>query len=364
MAKRYSPVRVKNPTSSQHLVKLRPGQDISLLFDKEVAGGEVNLEIVSDYLDCKLKENDNRHEFDVWQTSAIEGWSSYSSIFLGEIWAEYQSNISKISVVLDCVNQEKEDHVTIINPDCFDVRVKPHQILEFVVYDLEFGSCDEWNCDWRPMKDVHLEQIGYDHLSLQAWHQYYNHGDDDPGYRFARFPRTEIEPSPTQWTRQHHFWFRFDKSVLDFADVGVTHIGNFVIHGISDKFIKSVEPDHTQYHMSLYLDTKKFKRGRVLHTLGLKKKNEYSHYTYQNQGQSRIHKPRVVKETLPISREVGISNIVSSSLEEGCKVISAKPSWEPSQKDYEHDDDFYEWQKDLDGWANHNSHRYHPHHMD
>lgn len=361
MAKTYSPVQIRNPTSSQHLVKLRPGQDMFLSFDKELYG-DVKIELASDYLEAEAVGllQDGSHKYRVWQTKDVAGWSDYSSTFLGEIWIDYDSSIAKVSVVMDCVNNEKLDHVTVINPDCFDVRVQPHQVIEFIVYDLDFGSLDEWHCSWNPLKDVHLEQIGYDHLSLQAWHQYYRHGDNDPGYRYAKFPRTEIEIGPTQWTRQHHFWFRFDRSVLDYADVGVNHIGDFTIEGVSDKFASKTDPKHTQYHLSLYLDTKKFKRGRALHTLGLKKKNEYSHYTYarqQSATRSIIHVP---KETLPVSREVDISNLQPASLDEGCKVISATPSWDPVVvADYdEYDEDFYGWsQQDLEWWKNHQQHR-------
>lgn len=346
MAKTHSTVQIRNPTSSQHLVKLRPGQDMFLSFDKEIYG-DVKIELASDYLEA---EADGNHKYRIWQTKDVDGWGDYSSVFLGEIWIDYDKSIAKISAVLDCVNNEKLDHVTVINPDCFDVRVRPHQVIEFIVYDLEFSSLDEWNCSWNPTKDIHLEQIGYDYLSLQAWRQYYHHGDDDPGYRYAKFPRTEIEPSLTQWTRQHHFWFRFDRSVLDYADVGVNHIGNFVIDGISDRFAKQAK--HTQYHLSLYLDTKKFERGRVLHTLGLKKKND-SHYTYAQQGMPRpiVYVPRVIKEkTLPVSREVGISNLQPASLDEGCKVISAAQSLEPVETDYdEYDENFYGCQQ-KDSW--------------
>ncbi len=348
MDKKYYPVRVKNPTSAQHLVRLKPGQDICLVFDNDQ---KVELEVAGNCLELEEHElvKPKRLQCTVRQTKNIDGWEEYSSVFLGEIWVDCDKTIAKISVVLDCGNNEKSDHITIINPDCFDVRVQPHQVIELIVYDLGFSSLDEWNCSWNPLKDVHLEQIGYDHLSLQAWHQYYQHGDDDPGYRYARFPRTEIESSPTQWTRQHHFWFRFDKSILNYADVGVNHVGNFVIAGVSDRFSKQTV--ETQYHMSLYLDTKKFKRGRVLHTLGLKKKNEYA-YVSQNKTHSIIHVPsRQIKETLPVIREVGISNLQPSSLEEGCKVISATPSWETVVTDYdEYDEGVCKWQQNKWHW--------------
>ena len=210
MVKTYSPVQVRNPTSSQHLVRLRPGQSMFLSFDKETYR-DVKLELASDYLEA---EADGDHKYRIWQTKVVDGWGDYSSTFLGEIWIDYDASIAKISVVLDCVNKEKLDHITIVNPDCFDVRVQPHQVIELIVYDLRFGSLDEWYCTWKPLKDIYLEQIGYDYISLQTWGQYYQHGDDDPGYRYARMMRTEIEPSPTQWTRQHHFWFRFDRSVF------------------------------------------------------------------------------------------------------------------------------------------------------
>ena len=359
MPKKYSPVKIKNPTSQQHLLKLRPGQDAILSFDFDIFGN-FDFELASDYLTFEF---DGKNKYRIAQKEDINPWGDYSSMFLGEIWIDYKTAISRVSVVLDCINKEKSDHITVVNPDCFDVRVQPHQVIEFIVYDLDFGSMDEWHCEWNPMDDVQLEQIGYDHLSLQAWHQYYQHGDDDPGYRYARYPRIEIEPSTTQWTRQHHFWYRFNESVLDISAEGVNNIGSFVIKGVSDKFSK--KPDLSQYNLSLHLDTKKFKRGRVLHTLGLKKKDDYSHYSYT----SNNRKPRIVhvpKKTLPTKRKVAISNLQATSLEEGCNILSAMP--ERKQDNYEHDSydgEFYGCSnKDLSCWKNHRHHMPHPHHMD
>lgn len=365
MSKKYSSVQIRNPTSQQHLLKLRPGQDAILSFDTL---GKFDVELASDYLNCEF---DGNGKYRIWQKEDVDPWGDYSSMFLGEVWIDYKTAISRVSVILDCVNKEKLDHITVVNPDCFDVRVQPHQVIEFIVYDLDFGSLDEWECEWSPLKDVELEQIGYDHLSLQAWHQYYQNGDDDPGYCYARFPRTEIEPSTTQWTRQHHFWYRFNESVLDISDVGVNNVGSFAIRGVSDKFSK--RPDFSQYNLSLYLDTKKFKRGRVLHTLGLKKKEDYSHYSYSSNGRNTssrsIHIPHK-KKTLPTKREVAISNMQATSLEEGCNVLSAMP--ERKQDSHashasrdSYDGEFYGCSnKDLSCWKHRRHHAHYPHHMD
>ena len=70
MTKTYAPVQVRNPTSSQHLVKLRPGQDMYLSLDKEVYG-DVKLELASDYLEMFQW---GASKWKINQTKEVDGW--------------------------------------------------------------------------------------------------------------------------------------------------------------------------------------------------------------------------------------------------------------------------------------------------
>jgi hypothetical protein len=231
--------------------------------------------------------------------------------------------------------------------------------MEVVVYDLRFTNQDEWVCDWRSVGGIKTEQIGYDYLSLYSWNQLFD-AEDDPEYRYARYPRVDTDDA--KQCRQHHFWFRFDKTILDIENAGVKHVGDFVISGCANKFLKG-RTDESSYHASVYVDSSKVKKGRILHTLGMAKKESYSQCNFQHvqrprQVESRtfrrtnaiIHVPPhqrkfKKKELLPETREVAINVLQAASLEEGCKVLSAIPSatWQPD--DYDSYDGDY-----ADGW--------------
>ena len=336
MIKKYSPVQVSNPTSLQHLVKVQPGQEICISFDLETYK-DISVQVSSEYLKKGGSyEKDGKYVCNVFQDSMIADWHEYSSCFLGEIWIDSRDSISKVVILLESDKVSKADHLTIINPDCYDIRAAPHQIIELVVFDVRFGHQDEWNCVWRPKSNIEVEQIGYDYLSLHSWYQYFD-AEDSPDYRYARYPRVEINQQDTN-VRQHHFWFRFDKSVLEMSGGAVEHVGDFLLSGCSDKFLKG-KSEESNYFTSVYLDLRKVKKGRVLHTLGLEKKEDYSQYNYRHiqsefpRTNSIVHVPRKhdnrkfkkYKEDLPQTREVVINCIQTNSFEEGCKVLSAMP---------------------------------------
>lgn len=327
-----------------------------MTFDLEMYKN-IKVEVASSYVREAISyEKEGRRWFHFVQEDLVEDWHEYSSCFLGEVWVDCDDLIAKVVMVLEN-NKAGKDHLTIVNPDCYDVRILPHQIVELVVYDLRFGSQDEWTCDWAPISNVNVEQIGYDYLNLYSWYNFGIH-EDPPDYRYALLPRVEMDDAKP--CRQHHFWYRFDKSVLNQA--GMDHVGDFVLKGCADKFLKGRTQEST-FHASVYLDARKLKKGRVLHTLGLESKDNCSSYTYKhsrmdgfprsngivvyngqkkkkNKRKYKIHEP-----VLPQTKEVVINRLQTTSFEEGCKVLDAMPQWTPEDDPYDgysdYDDPWY-----------------------
>lgn len=328
MNKSYSPVYVKNPKSLQHLVRLHPGQHFMLCLDETY--GNPDVEVAGDYL--KVESFGNKDGNNLYQISPKENlsdWSAYSACFLGEIWVGWKEGVAKLIVNLECSNVEKMEHITIVNPDCFDVRVRPYNVLEFVVYDEDFDWQDEWTWTWKPeIPFLEMERLGHDYLSLYPNAHLHQYSDNDPpNGRYARCPRTK----PEKFFRQHHFWFRFGRSVLKLLDQNesIERAGNLEIIGTSNKFHKHIPTEGKRYIASLHLDLKKRYRAKILSSLGLQKREEgrLGGLNYCCSGGSVVHLSKPKKKVLPVVKDVVINKVTSSW--QDCKSIPAKP--QPNQ---------------------------------
>ena len=339
---KYAKLNIQDPTSLQHLARVHPGQDICLSLDLE-RYEQLKVELASDHLSFEgACEKEGRKLYSFSLKEDVKDWDRYSSCMLGEIWVDAKDLISKVIVVLNATQEGKSDQITVINPDCYDVRVSPHQVIELVVFDLRFGMQDEWDCRWVPNSRIGIEEIGYDHLNLYSWYQFYDYMDDDPEYRYARCPRINCDSNP--YCRQHHFWYRFDSNILEGEGSGVEHVGNLVVSGCADKFLKG-RTQESSYVASVFVDWRKAKKGRILHTLGLDKKGDYSQYNYKhvqnfprgNSIQPKKKQKQKHKTWLPETREVSVSCLATDSLENGCNVLSAIP-WVEREENYGYDE--------------------------
>jgi hypothetical protein len=329
MGKKFLPVRVQNPTSLQHVVRLKPRQPFNLILDHDLYDNHL-VEASGDYLEVEtLEHKDKSSEYRITQKEDLSEWSKYASHLLGEVWVDSKSSLAKLVVMLECTNAGKQDHVALINPFFCDVRVRPYHVVEIILFNQEYiGYHDKWTCLWIPKLDgLQMEQIGYDSMGLY-------HGDllefvdyDPPDYFYAKFPRAEAE----KFARQHHFWYRFDESVLALLaeNHGVLHAGEFEIQGHDP-----AKP--IRFRAGVYLDARKKYQRKMLKTLNTKPKDEYSVYTYrQNQPTSIVHVPKKQKPILPMVRDVAITPFEADALDEGCKVLSPVLKDDPDLTDYD-----------------------------
>jgi hypothetical protein len=275
MPKKFSPIRINNPTSLQQIVKIGPGQEICMYLDNEIFG-EHAVDVSTDTLLIDSKNYDNGRLYTISHPTWVHEWADFSSVMLGEIWIDGKKSIGKVGVLLESTNTEKLKVRTAINPDCMDMRMYPYNVLEVIVFDNRFGYHDEWSYEWKPTKDRHvgIESIGYDHLCLQSWEAYYN-GLEPANYLYARYPRGE--PENGLLTRQHHFWFRLNCNAFAMVaqETSIVHIGNIIINGISNKY-QLQYAEKTSYHLSLYIDCRKKCYRELQETFNLKLRNESS----------------------------------------------------------------------------------------
>jgi len=346
------------------MVHVRPGQDVVLSLSDDFYFGKADVQISSSYLKLDRKEKEgNRTLYFFTHSSDIHEWSEYSNVFLGEIWIDYDKSISKLGILLDCTNADKTDQITVINPDCVDLRVKPHSVIEAIVYDLSFSYQDEWHCEWEPsISGLGLGQLGSDHLCLRSWNNYWDHALDDASYRYARYPR--VEPPQGAWPKQHHFWFRFCGDIEAISDecCGIEHGGKIHLYGKSNRFDSNSRSVH--FVIDLFLDCRKNSSSLLQNTLSMKTKDETSPYVWD-----KPHKPQQPQKTKkkkqpiwPVVMDVDV--VLAEQSFEGCKVISGRTvqlqhnPCEPCDDDpygFDADDyhDYYPFAHHNRHWCNH-----------
>lgn len=341
MAKTFSPVRIQNPLSLQQLAKVMPGQEIFLYLYDEIYGPSLSVES-TDYLNVECSKIHIDHKiYRITHTSQIHEWADYSSSMIGEIWIDGSKSIGKVGVLLESNNVQKSLVRTMVNPDCLDLRIYPHNLIEAIVFDNRFGFHDEWTYHWSPTdSNIGLEMIGRDHLCLSSWDSYYN-GLEDPDYLYSRYPRGEAFNGLL--TRQHHFWFRLNHRVFDFVanNNGFVHVGNLTFEGISNKF-QMQHADKCEYCASVYVDCRKKNYKNIQSTLNLPVRAECH-------PKSKTCKPRVVvppaktQIVLPAIRDVDIFLVDDSEEFVGCKSLDAfrdqdkYPHWMDAEDDVQFD---------------------------
>lgn len=322
----YSPVHIKNPTSLQHLVLLQPGQTLIVHLDSENYPN-AKMQISTSYLKLLPCEgNKQERQFIVIQDERIALWGSYSSCFLGDIWIDSDKIKAKLVVMLVCVNPVRSNVITAINPDCIDIRVKPFNIFEIILYNPQFKYTGEWTWDWSGKLElgINIEQIGYNFLN--------SHEEESYSQMYARLWR--IEKIEDSYCRQHHFWFRFDESIFPHlnADIGLKYVGDLRFFGWPDRHHAQHDfsgNSMTEYLVSFWVDLRKRYWDETQSTLTVIKHDEALvvgrpsltaayNYGYFKKFQQRSFGPK--------QRKVEFELLNFQSLEEGCVTIDALPS--------------------------------------
>lgn len=282
------PIRIKNPDTPCRVVRLQQGQQIELLFDYEP-----KLSLYSDYL--RIVKTDNYTDKSIWyikQTENTQGSNLCSTFYLGEI----SSSKGSLLVYLDTEDPSKRDIITIVNPGYDTVRLKPYQVLEVVCYHPDFvNNDDHWVWEWAADSNIRMDQLGYDF----AVPFYFDSFTQDSLY--SVIPRVIGDFRCVQ----HHFWFRFDQSILEVLSrdqMGkAKYVGKLAFRGYpspkDDCYVESV--------IDVLVDGNKKHINKCVQTLGLPTHN--------------LYEPKEIVKT-PIMRDVVVTK-VDASLDIGWQVI-------------------------------------------
>jgi hypothetical protein len=292
----YAPIKIKNPTSPYHVAILKPSQEMILMLDGDREDDELFFSN-----DDWLSWNFSKGKYHI-RPVGVTRWEEYSHVLLGEIVIDAPQKLSKVLVVLECSNAHKKDQMTIINPTAYDVRVKPHYVMEFILFEESLGK----DCKWTWNFETHERfSMGVDLLGSASVARNVCWEEEDPEYRYAALVRGKWSRN----TNQRHFWFRFDEKIYSALSFGKTsYMGTFHFAGISgsNHILRSA-----RIHVDLGANMKHL--WSVQKTQQYKKLGDYSNYNWKNHHVSSkpIHLMRVVK----------IKKMSSVSVKQGCRVI-------------------------------------------
>jgi hypothetical protein len=299
MNKIYKPIKFKNPTSNQHIVRLKPGQNLELDLDKNTFI-ESRVFLNSDLATLQaIKKQEFSKRFNVFQKSFVLKWLEYSSLYLGCV--EISSNIcnSKITMIAESTNALKSNVLTILNPNDSFVRLIPGDILEVVLFDKENPLEDqEWQWSFSGVVDCDIELLRFNYFVFDPKN---NDHSLCPDLTFAALSRVQEK------SVQCHFWFRFDKrlmGLLDATDYPPQQMGELV-------FLEKNK--NTKHSISINMILHKKHKTRVLNSLLLPKFD----------CKPLEHDDEFIN--LNTLNTVKIKKINSASIFEGCRVKSILP---------------------------------------
>lgn len=287
MQSKYSPVQIRNPLSRGHLVRLYPGQRLSVAFTKPEFKSS-SLHISGPFLSLDELEATN------------QGWTAHISqakdcaaladvtLFLGEVYIVGDGMCSSLCVVMDSPNA---DYMRVIQPANNTFRLEPHQLLDVLFYSPDYG--DEWFCDIISGQ-LRLEQI--DHRAGPLRHA--------PEYMQA----LPLCGGLIQPVEEHYFRFRLDAHSVE--TVQALPEGKY--DGGALMFRKNGNREASS--LNIVLNWKERKRNEVYKALLLPKNSQpvWRHYPKQR-------RPKQAMQAKVVVRRIECADIDS-----GCKVIWSK----------------------------------------
>lgn len=297
----YAPLHIKNPSSLLHVTRVRPGQQIVVSLDKT----NMCLDIQTEFLKLdSVIENEKGKQFTLTPRGDLEKWSQLSTFYLGEVTA----GEGNLLVYLDSMSEVKRDMVTVLNPGFDTVRLKPNQIMEVVLFNPSFsGRYDRWTWQWYPKQDLQLDEICYKCMIPN-----YYHTEPDLTDYFATVRRS---PEGVRCT-QHHFWFRFEKNILQMItkeDCKAKFMGRLIFTGSTNW--QNPQEECVEGILDLYVDIHKKHYLSTIFTMNIDGYgSKYNHLP-------RLPAPAYVRrERQPLVREVDLTRI-PGELDEGCKTM-------------------------------------------
>ena len=128
-------IQVKNPLAESTVVKLHPNQSLKLSLSKEIGVLDIDFDSNFFVLDEDVTDDSGIRHLLFSQKYDLTEWASMSSIYLGEVFILRENACTSLCVILD--SKSKANILSIIAPRASQLKLRPTQILEIILYDEE-----------------------------------------------------------------------------------------------------------------------------------------------------------------------------------------------------------------------------------
>ncbi len=146
--KYYSPVKIYDPSSDNHVVRVFPTQDFLLYISP--SWGDVEIDYNSRFFRLASSfDIKGKTAFKFEQTHDLSDWSDISRTFLGDILVvsnKRPKDLISLSVILEAFEEENRAMLTVINPVSAQLKIEDHQTVHVIVYDERLESNQTWDC--------------------------------------------------------------------------------------------------------------------------------------------------------------------------------------------------------------------------
>lgn len=166
-SEKFFNIRIKNPLSKNHFVKLLHGQKITLIFNKPELQ-DCSISLSTDLL--QIEEILPSHKGWSAVISQKNDFSSFeSSVFLGDVVI---SNKKEIVSSLAVATHSKNDFYKIASPVNNKFRLEPHHVLDVIFYSFQRGECYNFNLTTGQLRlkniDHSIRTVKYDEICILA----------------------------------------------------------------------------------------------------------------------------------------------------------------------------------------------------
>jgi len=245
--KRYGAVKVKNPSTNGHTVRLLPLQSFEIVCTRCDPADRFNALVVGDsLLMTETLEQDHNITFRFQQKYDTTEWVKISDLFMGNVLLTKSIGgvKEKLRLCVYCTDAKspKDNVLTVINPDDVLVKMEPYQILHIVSYDEQM----RWSLDnCEGLKCVRCETVINDFQKIYDQDALFcpeprSHGfsmNKNLGEHPDQFFTNEVMGA-RGLTTEYHFWSCLTAAQINrmySASNGTYSLGTIELKGESEK---------------------------------------------------------------------------------------------------------------------------------
>lgn len=325
--KRYSPVRIRNPIKSGHMVRLCPNQDVIVSISPPATQDAVVYcdTFAETYMKLTSEEmlQDGSRMWRFTPTKDLTRWSRISDMHIGEIFIENGGTCASLYMIVGAPKLPKSEVITVENPRVTTIRTLPQQILEVILCDPALSPALQWDCTiYGGAGDTIYEKIGCETMPHSADVAFTDIAKDYRGSLLS-VRRSEYK------CPEHHFWFRLtSNSVKEIMGWPTDdYYGGFIMF-VGKKGNRCISSSLRQIDIKLHVSGKSKQTAFKSQLCGIPIKPKAStelvplpNTDYDVYDLTEYHYDRT-----PKMQDIALELVEDATLFSGCKVLVADPT--------------------------------------